>query len=98
MPELKSTQNLAPCVNISKYIYYDLKRETNELAMSLIITKQSLFSHHSIMTLDGYLSQNIALTAENYIICITIKMTSQLSKTLIATSVDSIDTTEFSNR
>lgn len=86
MPEQKSRQNLVPCVNSSKHIYYDLrKRETNELAMTFIITKQSFFSHHSIMTLDGYLSQNIALTAENYIIYITIKMTSQLSKTLNAT-------------
>lgn len=36
------------------------------------------------MTLDGYLGQKTALTAENYIICITIKMTFQLSKTLSA--------------
>lgn len=85
MPELNSRQNLAPCINVSKHIYYDLrKRETSELARSLIITKQSFFSHHLIMTVDRYLSQNIALTAENYIICITIKMTSQLSKTLSA--------------
>lgn len=48
------------------------------------------------MTVDGYLSQNITLTAENYITCITIKMTSRLSKTLSAIEVDSIDTTEFS--
>lgn len=85
MPELNFRQNLAPCINVSKHIYYDLtKRETNELAMSLIITKQSFFSHHLITTVDRYLSQNIALTAENYIICVIIKMTSQLSKTLSA--------------
>lgn len=46
MPELKSRQNWAPCLH--KHIYYDLrKRETNELAMSLIITKQSFLSSFS---------------------------------------------------
>jgi hypothetical protein len=44
MPEKKSGKNLAPAINGSKHIYYELrKRETNELAMSLIITKQSFF-------------------------------------------------------
>lgn len=45
MPELKSREKLAPSINDSEYIYYDLrKRETNELAMCLITTKKSPFS------------------------------------------------------
>lgn len=45
MPELKSREKLASGINDSEYIHYDLrkKNETNELAMCLIITKQSLF-------------------------------------------------------
>lgn len=81
MPELKSVKNLAPCVNGSKYIYYDLRKgNTNELAISLI-TNQSLFFYHLSITLERYLNKKIALTAENYIIYITIKMISQLPKT-----------------
>lgn len=63
MPELKSREKLAPSINDSEYIYYDLrKRETNELAMCLITTKKSLFS--SFNNDSRWLSQ-----PENYTYC-----------------------------
>lgn len=90
MPELKSAGNVAPCINGSKRIYYDLrKRETNQLAMNFIASSYNGDCRWICQP------KEIAFTAENFITCISIKMTSQILKILNDTWVNTIETIVF---